>query len=283
MPAYIQHHEIEKAPVHVSRLRGTASDVCQGSRAPLEHGENRFHLRMLGLRRRSQAHHHEAGTAALVQRSLAKGHATSPRREHPKSDQCGPSQPARSHAVEAGSPNQSNARWFATRRGRDCIPGSGRRSRRARAVPTLRPVPARKFALGIEHGTLSAHQFLATNFDELVHELHSRCEAKFAPPNAFSRVRAESQIAVWEMVISRHISRRSTANQALSDRSPKRLPRAFRPFPVVILAADPVLAHVGENLARRRQGFRDRPACRDSTGRSGRWRARTGNRFRPRS
>src|SRR5260370_7359508 len=35
--------------------------------------------------------------------------------------------------------------------------------------------------------------------------------------------------------------------------SPQRLPRAFRPGPVIILAADTVFAHVSENLARRRQ------------------------------
>src|SRR6202011_3591093 len=37
--------------------------------------------------------------------------------------------------------------------------------------------------------------------------------------------------------------------------SPHRLPRAFRPGAVVFLAADPVLAHLGQDLARGRQGF----------------------------
>src|SRR3984893_17429733 len=37
--------------------------------------------------------------------------------------------------------------------------------------------------------------------------------------------------------------------------SPHRLPRAFRPGAVVVLAADPVLAHLGQDLARGRQGF----------------------------
>src|SRR5882724_3937095 len=36
---------------------------------------------------------------------------------------------------------------------------------------------------------------------------------------------------------------------------PQRLPRAFRPGPVVIVAADAILAHVGENLTWRRQTF----------------------------
>src|SRR6266851_4700565 len=39
------------------------------------------------------------------------------------------------------------------------------------------------------------------------------------------------------------------------DALPQRLPRAFRPGPVVVVAADAILAHVGENLTRRRQTF----------------------------
>jgi hypothetical protein len=30
-----------------------------------------------------------------------------------------------------------------------------------------------KFALGIQQGALSAHEFLTANFDKLIHELHS--------------------------------------------------------------------------------------------------------------
>src|SRR5262245_39911022 len=48
-----------------------------------------------------------------------------------------------------------------------------------------------------------------------------------------------------------HSARTATASRP----SPHRLRGPRRPFPVVLLAADLVVAHTGENLARRRQGF----------------------------
>ena len=43
--------------------------------------------------------------------------------------------------------------------------------------------------------------------------------------------------------------------QAQGPALPERLARAFRPRPVIVLAANAVLAHVGQDLARRRQAL----------------------------